>query len=156
MKPINYLVGDATKPSCSGPKIIAHCCKNLSLWGAGFVLAISKRWALPEREYKNLKEYKLGSVQYVKVENDIRIANIIGQEGVSFKNGIPPIRYDAIKIGFEDIALFSAQTKSSIHMPRLGCGLAGGKWEIIENLITTIFCGNDIEVYVYDLMFNPK
>jgi hypothetical protein len=37
------------------------------------------------------------------------------------------------------------------HMPRIGCGLAGGKWEMIEPLIQRILRSENIEVFVYDL-----
>ncbi len=36
-------------------------------------------------------------------------------------------------------------------MPRIGCGLAGGKWEEIEPIIQSALLENGIEVYVYDL-----
>ena len=35
-------------------------------------------------------------------------------------------------------------------MPRIGCGLAGGKWEEIEPIIIRQLCEKDIAVYVYD------
>lgn len=39
---------------------------------------------------------------------------------------------------------------ASVHMPRIGCGLAGGKWARIEPLITRTLCARDVEVTVYD------
>ncbi|MDR6488204.1 O-acetyl-ADP-ribose deacetylase (regulator of RNase III) [Chryseobacterium vietnamense] len=38
----------------------------------------------------------------------------------------------------------------NIHMPRIGCGLAGGKWEEIEPIIERALLKKDVEVYVYD------
>ena len=35
-------------------------------------------------------------------------------------------------------------------MPRIGCGLAGGKWERIEPIITQNLSRKGLEVYVYD------
>jgi hypothetical protein len=35
-------------------------------------------------------------------------------------------------------------------MPRIGCGLAGGKWERIEPLILQELSQHDVAVYVYD------
>ena len=151
MKPITYLIGDATHPIGDGQKIIPHVVNNIGAWGAGFVLAISKRWSLPEQEYLKLKEYPLGFVQLIKVEDDITVANIVGQHGIGFKNGIPPIRYDAIEKGFDFLYGHAKKNDASIHMPRLGCGLAGGHWDEIEKLITTNFSVKDIEVFVYDL-----
>lgn len=37
-----------------------------------------------------------------------------------------------------------------IHMPRIGCGLAGGKWEMIEPLIQKNIISSGIVVWVYD------
>jgi hypothetical protein len=35
-------------------------------------------------------------------------------------------------------------------MPRIGCGLAGGKWERIESIIVKTLCEADVPVTVYD------
>jgi hypothetical protein len=35
-------------------------------------------------------------------------------------------------------------------MPRIGCGLAGGKWSRIEPLITARLTDRSVEVTVYD------
>jgi hypothetical protein len=35
-------------------------------------------------------------------------------------------------------------------MPRIGCGLAGGKWERVEPLIVARLVGADVPVTVYD------
>ena len=51
-KKINYLVGDATRPVGEGVKLIIHCCNDIGAWGAGFVVALSKRWEGPEKCYR--------------------------------------------------------------------------------------------------------
>ncbi|WP_435642688.1 hypothetical protein ACR9VJ_06005 [Streptomyces sp. H49] len=35
-------------------------------------------------------------------------------------------------------------------MPRIGCGLAGGKWSRVEPLVTERLVGRGISVTVYD------
>ncbi len=98
---IQYLVGDATAPIGIGSRIIVHVCNDIGGWGAGFVLAISKRWPLPESEYRkwcgNRKEsgFGLGEVQLVQVEAELFVANLIGQHGLRRNGAQPPIRYDA-------------------------------------------------------------
>lgn len=49
---IQYLIGDATDPRGDGQKIIAHVCNDIGAWGSGFVVALSQRWAAPERSYR--------------------------------------------------------------------------------------------------------
>ncbi len=39
---------------------------------------------------------------------------------------------------------------ASVHMPRIGCGLAGGRWPRVEPLIVERLVRRGIEVTVYD------
>ncbi|GGB78083.1 Appr-1-p processing protein [Flavobacterium suaedae] len=155
MKDINYIKGDATQPIGEGNKIIVHICNDIGGWGKGFVMAISKRWEKPEVEYrewyKSNDNFELGEVQFVKVEDDLWVGNMIAQHKIhKSKEGNPPIRYDAVKKALEHVCNFAVENKASVHMPRIGCGLAGGKWEEIESLIHTALSENDIQVTVYD------
>lgn len=157
MKPITYLVGDATDPEGVRPVIIAHCCNDAGIWGAGFVLALSKRWPKAEQEYRAwAREMKpgnlpLGSARLVEVDTDIFVANIIGQRGVGLTNGLPPLRYDALRNGLAMVYDFSWHTGASVHMPRIGCGLAGGNWANVQMIIEEELCAKDVPVFVYDL-----
>lgn len=151
---IRYLKGDATRPKGDGTKIIVHCCNNLGAWGAGFVLAISRRWPEPEAAYldsslKGLLE--LGRVQFVSVDdeddNDIIVANLVGQSGLIGPANPNPIRYSAIEKGLQKVAAEAKKRKASIHMPRIGCGLAGGSWAKMEPIIDKALTGLDVTVY---------
>jgi len=154
---ITYIQGDATCPQTSGVKIIAHICNDLGGWGKGFVLAISKRWSEPEAEYRKWhrnrakNDFGLGALQIIQVEKYIHIANMVGQHGMrTGGNGRPPIRYSAVEECLKKLGVQAKELYASIHMPRIGTGLAGGKWESIEPLIQEILCDEDIPVYVYD------
>ena len=154
---ITYLVGDATAPQGSGFKIIAHICNDVGAWGKGFVLAISRRWPEPEESYfewyqkRETNDFSLGAVQFVRVEPDILVANMIGQKGTRRTKAGPPIRYDAVESCLGRIAAKALKLNVSVHMPRIGCGLAGGTWDRIESIIVSQICGQGIEVFVYDL-----
>ncbi|RXE57538.1 macro domain-containing protein [Acetivibrio mesophilus] len=154
MQEINYIKGDATAPISKGEKIICHICNDIGGWGKGFVLAISRRWKEPETEYRKWHREKsnflLGEVQFVRVEQYITIANMIGQRGIKTGSKGVPIRYDAVEKCLEKVCSKAKELGASIHMPRIGCGLAGGKWEKIEPLIIKNLIANDIEVFVYD------
>lgn len=149
------LRGDATTPSIEGNKIIAHICNDIGAWGKGFVLAVSKRWSEPEKEYKkwykNGASFELGEVQFVQVSGDIYVANMIGQRDIRRSKSGPPIRYEAVDKCLEKVGDKAIELVASIHMPRIGCGLAGGKWEEIEKLINKNLGSKGIAVYVYDI-----
>ncbi|MBK1894786.1 macro domain-containing protein [Chryseobacterium paridis] len=152
---IQYLKGDATDPQVEGNRIIAHICNDMGGWGKGFVLAISKKWKAPEKEYRNWfksgMNFDLGEIQLVNVEPEIWIANMIGQHKINtHSQGIPPIRYKAVEECLEKLSIEASKLNASIHMPRIGCGLAGAKWEEIELIIQKTLVKNGFEVYVYD------
>lgn len=155
MKDIQYIKGDATSPQGSENKIIVHVCNDIGGWGKGFVMAISKRWKKPENHYrewfKSKEEFELGKVQLVQVEEDLWVANLIGQHKINKdENGEAPIRYNAIEEGLKTVSEFAKTNNASVHMPRIGCGLAGGKWEMIEPIILNTLSNKNVEVVVYD------
>lgn len=155
MKELQYLKGDATNPQSEGNKIVIHICNDIGGWGKGFVMAISKRWKHPEKKYrewfKSGEGFALGEIQMVHVETDIWVCNMIGQHKIiTNSNGIPPIRYEAVEKCLEKLTLEALKLNAEVHMPRIGCGLAGGKWEEIEPIIVKTLLRHDVSVYVYD------
>ena len=150
---INYIIGDATSPITPGNKIIVHICNDIGGWGKGFVMAISKKWTEPEKEYrewfKSQEDFSLGQCQFVKVESDVWIANLIGQHKIhKDESGNAPIRYEAIAIGLEKVVQFAGEKLATVHMPRIGCGLAGGSWDKVEPLIHEFLSEKGIATYV--------
>lgn len=151
---IHYLTGDATRPSGRGRKVIVHICNDQGRWGKGFVTAISALWPEPEEAYRNWFSakagFELGAVQFVQVEGKIWVANMIAQQGMREKDGVPPIRYAAVWSGLQKVAERAKELNASVHMPRIGCGLAGGEWSKIEPIIIETLCKKGVEVMVYD------
>jgi O-acetyl-ADP-ribose deacetylase (regulator of RNase III) len=153
---IGYLVGDATRPNGTGARIIVHVCNDLGRWGKGFVLALLARWAEPETRYREWSRggaavpFALGQVQFVEVEPVLWVANVLGQHGIRKAGAAPPIRYQAVRAGLTIVAQFAQAHNATIHMPRIGTGLAGGDWETISQLIREELCARDIPVTVYE------
>jgi O-acetyl-ADP-ribose deacetylase (regulator of RNase III) len=148
MNKINYVVGDATRPIGDGKKIICHICNDIGAWGAGFVLALSKRWQYPEQFYRARQKYPLGHADILKVEDDIYVANMIAQHNIGPRSdGLPPIRYTEVANALFTVNKVAEEMGASLHMPRIGCGLAGGEWSIIETIIKQFVT---VPVTVYD------
>lgn len=146
---VKMINGDATYPIGNGKRIIAHICNNRGGWGRGFVLAINKRWSKPELSYRNWCSRNLGFVQFVDVGDGIRVANMIAQEGFYAEKSTPPIRYEALTMALNRVCREAKNTKATVHMPKIGAGLAGGDWEKIYTIIEKIFV--DVDAYVYYL-----
>lgn len=146
---IEYVKGDATDPigSIYRSSIIAHIVNNAGQWGAGFVLALSRRWRDPEAEYRKAGSLELGQVQFVPVGIGVTVANLCAQDNRS--DVYPPVRYDALRTCLKALARKAVESGASIHMPRIGCGIGGGKWNEVEKIINEEL--KDIRVVVYDL-----
>lgn len=153
---ITYRKGDATLPQGDGPKILAHICNDRGGWGKGFVLAVSKRWREPEAAYRSWarvghfggSEFKLGNVQFVEAEPDLVVANMVAQCGYG-RGSIPPIRYDALERCLSAVYARAASLQASVHMPKIGTGLAKGDWRVIEPMITAQLGAVPVFVYEY-------
>lgn len=152
---IQYVTGDATNPIGEGRKVIVHVNNAQGGWGAGFVLALSRKWSKPERMYTSARNMlKLGFVQAVIVEEDIIVMNMVAQNLYPTGKDNIPLVYVALEECLNKVAndfYVKDVPDVSIHMPRIGAGLAGGSWAKIEALVIESFIKNNIPVFVYDL-----
>lgn len=139
--------------------MIAHVCNDLGGWGKGFVLALSRRWPEPEAAYRRWhrerarNDFGLGAVQLVPVgrpEAQLWVANMIGQRGIRTGNKGVPVRHEAIEQALTALAPQALELGASVHMPRIGCGLSGGRWERVEPLIRRALVLPGVRVTVYD------
>lgn len=162
---IIYTIGDATDPNnADGRMILPHIVNRGGAWGAGYVMALSARWSEPERRYRNWAQVSgtslplerrrylpLGAVQYVGVEEGrVTVANMVGQYTPG-EGKTPPIDYDALREALADVTQRAVRTGASVHMPRIGAGLAGGYWPTIQAIIDDTLLAAGVEVVVYDL-----
>jgi hypothetical protein len=151
---IKYIKGDATSPVGDGKKVIAHICNDIGAWGAGFVMALSKKWSRPEEHYRAkfnaFKSLTLGDVQFTQVEKDITVINMIAQAGIitrPYDKNLPPIRYEALRECLTKVNQYCIDNNATLHAPRFGAGLAGGDWNIIEGIINSTM---SVDVTIYD------
>ena len=147
---IKYIVGNAVYPEGDGPKFIIHICNDEHGWDGVFVKALSERWSEPELAYRK-HSCELGRCELVPVENDIAVINMVAQHGTIPRNDIPPIRYNVLEGCLEFVRDAAMARGASVHAPRIGAGLAGGKWHLIEELLLMKLVEEGVSVTIYDL-----
>lgn len=156
MVKITYVKGDATCPQAKGTKVICHICNDIGGWGKGFVLALSRRWPEPEAEYRawhavgKAGGFSIRAVRFVQVDPYIWVANMVAQRGIKRGSLGPPIRYEAVALCLQQVAAKALELGASVHMPRIGCGLAGGDWTRVEPLIKEHLGDSGVPVTVCD------
>lgn len=164
-----FVKGDATDPQYQDnlPRIIAHIVNDEGKWGAGFVTALTKRWPKSRYFYYNWKEqpnFILGAVEFFQAQQSpvpIWIANMLAQQGTkpvfnaAESRWVPPIRLSALELALQQVAERAQELEASVHMPRIGCGLAGGTWSQVEPIILRTLSQKDVSVVVYDFERSP-
>jgi Zn-dependent peptidase ImmA (M78 family) len=152
---ITYLKGDATQPRGSGDRLVVQIVNDRGLtWGAGFALAARKKWPHLQSQFtewvtSSRGEFRLGATQFVAVEPSLVVANLVAQHGYG-PSPTPRLRYGALASCLDKVRAYAVANHLAVHMPRIGCGQAGGSWGIISEMITDTLCRSGLEVTVYD------
>lgn len=150
--------GDALVTDPTKKTIIAHVVNNRGLWGAGFVLAISKKWKEPARMYKNLCKkidadiLAAGTAQFIDVENNITVCNMFAMKGVAGPDNPQPLSYNSLMTCLRALRLKAERDGYEvIQMPKIGAGLARGNWKTIKKLINLVFRKSAVKIIIKTL-----
>lgn len=161
---ITYKKGDATNPEETEHKYIIHVTNTVGGYGAGFVVALDRKWPKATDFYHEIiKKSKedcispLGKIYSIDVENDITIVHMMAQKflGVRYYGGnkVIPLSYEALESCLKQVAdmALNDPRKPIIVAPRFGSGLAGGSWDDISTMIDKCIVDKGIKVTIYDL-----
>jgi O-acetyl-ADP-ribose deacetylase (regulator of RNase III) len=153
---LEILFGDVLSPRGEGRKVIAHVVSDATPnWGGrGVAIAIKKKWPVAQEAFRrwfgNSRRKSLGEVHFCEVEEGLEIATMICQRGYG-SSETPRIRYTAVERALGLVATRGRSIGASIHMPRIGCGQAGGSWLLVEDLVNSTLIGAGLSVTVYDI-----
>jgi O-acetyl-ADP-ribose deacetylase (regulator of RNase III) len=120
--------------------IICHQVNLLGVAG-GLAGAIFRKYPEAFKKYKQFckdKSLKLGFIQPTLISRIpyLVLANLAGQEKVDTYGR--QTDYDALSSCFQKVSLLSTDLKLPLYFPyRIGCGLGGGDWDIVCDLIKT-------------------
>lgn len=130
--------------------ILIHLVNIAGVMGAGIAKQIAEKYPLAERDYikicvENNNSYeKLKGKVDLTFENGKYIASIFSQDK-NFNTD-----YEAMRQALELVKGFAKQEKLSIALPYgIGCGIANGDWNTVQELIEKIF--NDYCISLYKL-----
>lgn len=141
--------GDATDASAFPLGcIIAHVVNDVGAWGRGFVVPLAKRYPHARGEYKrDWRNHRLGAVQFVMLRGEsVVVANMFAQHGIGA--GRRRLRYGSLRRCLRKVTETARDIDATILMPRIGCGLAGGKWDVVLKIIEEETVGVDVVVRV--------
>lgn len=154
---LKYVKGDLIKAAQAGDvTVIAHCCNCFNTMGSGIAPQIAKAFPI----VKTLDDTtmrgdvnKLGTftVALHHYENKLVIFNLYGQYGYGNReSGKIDLNYYYLTKALEGMKtnlIEYGEQDSKIGFPKIGCGLAGGDWFVVSQMIETIFDGFDVTIY---------
>jgi O-acetyl-ADP-ribose deacetylase (regulator of RNase III) len=137
------------------PKIIMHIVNDVGGWGKGFVKALGEKWPDTEatyREWYKTNDFALGKVMSVPVGDDTWVCHMVAQKGFRKPGDPRGKRYVSYKYLVEcllELFTFARHIGATVHAPKIGCGLGGGEWRVIEPMITSY--SGEVPVTIYEL-----
>ena len=118
---------------------ILHGCNSRGVMGSGFALQVKQMYPKVYEVYQayckqNDPKYLLGSVCSV-VDGDIVFLNCITQDLYGYSKE-KFVSYDAVDMCMTKIAeCLPDDPNLKMAMPKIGAGLGGGNWEVIEAIV---------------------
>jgi O-acetyl-ADP-ribose deacetylase (regulator of RNase III) len=132
---IRYVQGDLLS---SDMAIIAHGCNTQGVMGSGIARQIRDKWPNVYAAYRQLYEQQglaLGTIQAVPTPDGRLVVNCMTQASFG-RDGQQHVDYDAIASCIQALDQVAADRGvPEIGLPKIGAGLGGGDWRIIEGII---------------------
>ena len=139
--------------------VIVHCANCFCTMGAGIAKIIKQRYPEAYRadcdfDFPKGSRKRLGQISLAEVENGTKIiVNVYGQYDYKsnyFKKRSFYLNYEALENGLKLIRsyLMNREGEWVLGIPHgIGCGLAGGNWVAVREIITKTF-GDTSEIKV--------
>ena len=149
-------------------EVVAHGCNCFNTMGAGIAVKFAEvfgadRFEMEHADYRGDMN-KLGNIDYETLylskwenkfvrnpeENDVKevVSVVNAYTQYRYGKGGPHVDYEALRLCMRKINdMFHG---AIIGLPQIGCGLAGGNWDIVKSIIKEELCDMDVIVVIYD------
>ena len=154
---IHNISGDALI-ACKGG-ILCQQTNYFGVMGAGIAAAIKVK-LLSHDNYmsyvhvcKKLGRKILGLVQFLDTPDGTVVANCFSQDDKAnvYPTGriSPSTDYKAVKACMESVRSNAEILNKSVYIPyKYGCGIAGGDWNKVQDIINDVFKDSTVDVYI--------
>lgn len=134
--------------------VLGHCCNMQHLMGAGIAKQIKQnypeayiadgKWFTARYEQRDFQSLSIATFRTTK-RNRKYVVNLYGQKEVgTFKR---QLNYGLLVKALNQLASIT-DADDVIGFPYgMGCGLAGGDWTIVQEIIESIFDNHQVKIY---------
>lgn len=118
--------------------VIVHGCNSIGKMKSGIAKEVHERFEHVFNVYANSMR-EMGSITYAYIGDNRILVNGITQKFYGRNPNVVYVDYDALRLVFRNIVQnseLSALAKThGLHFPLIGCGLANGNWQIVQDII---------------------
>jgi O-acetyl-ADP-ribose deacetylase (regulator of RNase III) len=134
--------------------VIIHGCNCHCVMGAGIAKTIKERYPQAyiadcemtiKGDRSKLGNFSCAMVYTEKTDEPLLIINAYTQY-----NWGKDVNYEAIRSVFKKIYKIYGGRQMGFGIPQIGCGLAGGDWEIVSEIIDEEMRGEKIKTVIWD------
>lgn len=129
---------------------IAHGANCFSTMGAGIAKQIKERYPkafLADNRDRRIPRERLGDLSMVLVgPSNFLLFNLYTQY-----NPGPNLDYSALELSLRKMAMvLKLTTNVKIGLPQIGCGIAGGDWERVKEIIQRVLSDFEVTVVIFE------
>jgi O-acetyl-ADP-ribose deacetylase (regulator of RNase III) len=141
MSRLTYVTGDLlrVRPCEHGWHVVAHVVNNVPAFGAGLAAQMARVWPDTKKQYYEWSKsstFQLGRVEMQMLSSGLVVAHLLAQNGLPAHDNPRPLDYEKLAQCLKTLGVrLQELEQSSLHIPRLGCGLARGLWPVVATLL---------------------
>lgn len=134
--------------------VVPDSTRGWSRFGVGGTLA--RAFPLSASAYRgwtlaDISNRQLGNVHLASpAAGAPAIASIVAQSGHG-PSDRPRLNYEALAAGLSKVASAARELDAIVHLPRLGAGQAGGRWDVIQSILVDELVSKGVRVVVHTL-----
>lgn len=142
------------------PVLVAHVVSDAAHVWSRHAVAGALRAKLPgvAREFQQWSftddNLALGNVHFADVPNPLgrplTVASMVAQQGYG-PSATPRLAYAALASALAKVSQRAQRSGAEVHIPRIGAGQAGGRWDLIEAAVERTMRDAGVRVVVYTL-----
>lgn len=144
----------------NGPIVVAHVVNDSAhAWSRqGVAAALAAQYPQVARAFRawtiaspaNLRLGGIHAIDQRDRDRTVTVVSMVAQQGYG-PGAVTRLRYDALRDALTGVADLAESSGASVHVPRIGAGQAGGRWDLIENDLVAVLADRGIEVVVHTL-----
>jgi O-acetyl-ADP-ribose deacetylase (regulator of RNase III) len=130
--------------------VIAHGANCFKSMGAGIALQIKRQFNdafIKDFNDRRSSSQRWGDYTYVTYKYEDKLLSVYNL--YTQYNPGPDLDYTALELSLKKLAK-NIKPNSKIGLPQIGCGIGGGNWLIVKEIIQRVLSDYNVTIVMYD------